>query len=134
MADLITIGQLSALVEDQYRLLGWYEDHGSELPAFDPHFPEHNEAEVEIEGEAWRVTVVRSGWEFRHRSACRTVLLHHGHPSPLDFHPLTLLRFVQSLDAACTITDIVVDNWLVKFVRAGRLACSKHKPGYYTFG
>jgi ACR3 family arsenite transporter len=31
------------------------------------------------------------------------------------------------------LNDMVIDNWILKFVIAGRLAKSRHKPGYYTF-
>lgn len=134
MADLISIGQLSALVEDQYRLLGWLEDHEAEVAAFDPIFPEHNQHEAVIGGEPWSITTTRTGWECCHRDAGRTVLLERGHPSPFDFHPGALLRFLLSTDETSRITDIVVDNWILKFVCAGRLATSRHRPGYYTFG
>ncbi len=133
MADLISIGQLSALIEDQYSLLGYLEDHRDELPAYDSIFLDHNQVEVSVAGEAWSITVMRSWWECCHRGAGRTVLLHRDHPSPFDFHPGTLLRYIQSLDQASRITDIVIDNWLLKFVLAGRLAQSRHRKGYYTF-
>ncbi len=134
MADLITIGQLSTLIEDQYRLLSWFEDHAAEVPAYDAIFSECNHIGVEIAGDPWSITVTHSGWECCHRQAGRTVVLERNHPSPFDFHPGTLLRFVQSVDSASRITDIVVDNWILKFVRAGRLSTSRHRPGYYTFG
>jgi hypothetical protein len=134
MADLITIGQLSALVEDQYRLLGWFEDNEAQVPVYDGIFTDRNHIGVEIAGEAWSITTTHSGWECCHRQAGRTVLLERGHPSPFDFSPGALLRFVQSQDADTRITDIVVDNWILKFVRAGRLSTSRHRKGYYTFG
>lgn len=134
MADLISITQLSALVEDQYRLLGWLEDNAAAVPAYDPVFPERNQVEAAIAGEAWSITVTRTGLECCHRGAGRTVLLERDHPSPFDFRPGDLLRFVQSLDETSRITDVVVDNWILRFVLAGRLAKSRHRPGYYTFG
>lgn len=134
MADLITITQLSALIEDQYRLLGWLEDNRASLPAYDTVFPERNQVAVSIAGEPWSITVTRGGLECCHREAGRTVLLANDHPSPFDFHPGALLRFVQSLDEATRITDIVVDNWILRFVLAGRLSKSRHRPGYYTCG
>lgn len=134
MADLITITQLSALIEDQYRLLGWLEDHRDQVPAYDAVFAERNQVAVAIAGEPWSITVTRTGLECCHRGAGRTVLLANDHASPFDFHPGTLLRFVQSLDEATRITDIVVDNWILRFVLAGRLSKSRHRPGYYTFG
>lgn len=133
MADLISIVQLSALIEDQYSLLGYLEDRREEIPAFDSIFPERNQVEISVAGEVWSITVLRTSWECCHRQAGRTVLLHGDHPSPFDFHPATLLRYVQSLDQASRINDIVIDNWLLKFVRAGRLTVSRHRPGYYTF-
>lgn len=134
MPDLITIAQLGALIEDQYRLLGWIEDNPEAVPAYDPVFPERNQIVVSIGGEAWTLTVMRDGLECCHRGAGRTVLLERGHPSPFDFRPGALLRFVQSLDEATRITDVVVDNWILRFVLAGRLAQSRHRQGYYTFG
>lgn len=134
MADLITITQLSALIEDQYRLLGWLEDHRDEVPDYDAVFPERNQIGISIAGEPWSITVTRTGLECCHRDAGRTVLLANDHPSPFDFHPGTLLRFVQSLDEATRITDIVIDNWILRFVLAGRLSKSQHRPGYFTFG
>lgn len=133
MADLVSIGQLSALIEDQYRLLGWIEDHREGLPAYDPIFPERNQVEADIAGERWSVTATRDGWECCHREAGRTVLLQADHPSPFEFRPGALLRFVLSLDQDSRLTDIVIDNWILKFVLAGRLASSRHRPGYYTF-
>ena len=133
MADLVTIAQLSALIEDQYRLLGYLEDNREQVPAFDPVFPERNEIRFDLAGEPWSLTVTRSCWECCHRDAGRTVLLHSDHPSPFDFHPSTLLRFVLSLDNDSRLNDMVIDNWILKFVIAGRLAKSRHKPGYYTF-
>jgi hypothetical protein len=134
MADLITIGQLSALIEDQYRLLGWLEDNAETLPPFDTVFPERNQVEVQIGGEPWSITVQRSGWECCHRQAGRTVLLSRDHPSPFDFQPATLLRYVLSIHEDSRLTDVVVDNWILKFVCAGRLSISRHRPGYYTCG
>jgi hypothetical protein len=133
MADLITISQLSALVEDQYRLLSFLEDHREAVPTFDPVFPDRNEAYLDIDGSAWSVTAVRGGWEFCHRGSGRTVELAEGHPSPFDFRPAALLRFVQSTDADSRLTDIVIDNWILRYVLAGRLSASRHRPGYYTF-
>jgi hypothetical protein len=133
MGDLVTIAQLSALVEDQYRLLGWLEDNGDGIPAYDPVFEERNIVEARIGGEPWSITVQRAGLECCQRDAGRTVLLERDHPSPFDFRPLQLLRFVQSVDADTRITDIVIDNWILKLVRAGRLAPSRHRSGYFTF-
>ena len=96
MADLVTIGQLSALIEDQYRLLGHLEDHRDQVPAYDPIFPERNQIELSIAGEAWSLTVTRDCWECCHRGSGRTVLLHPDHPSPFDFQPGALLHFVLS--------------------------------------
>jgi hypothetical protein len=134
MADLVTIGQLSALVEDQFRLLGYLEDNRDQVPAFDPIFPDKNQIEIKVAGEPWSITVTRTGWECCHREAGRTVLLDPEHPSPFDFHPDGLLRFVLSLDQDSRLNDIVIDNWILKFVLAGRLTKSRHRPGYYTFG
>lgn len=134
MPDLITIAQLSALIEDQYRLLGWMEDNPQAVPDYDPVFPERGQVEARVGGEAWSLTATREGLECCHRDAGRTVLLERDHPSPFDFRPGALLRFVQSLDEATRITDVVVDNWILRFVLAGRLAQSRHRPGYYTFG
>ena len=133
MADLISIGQLSALIEDQYRLLGYFEEHREQLPAFDPIFPDNNQIEIRLGGEPWSITASRSHWECCHRDAGRTVLLQRDHPSPFDFHPSALLRFVLSLDEGSLLNEIVLDNWLLKFVRAGRLTTSRHRDGYYTF-
>jgi len=66
------------------------------------------------------------GWQDRRAGAQSSIAVR--------LHPGTLLRFVQSVDSASRITDIVVDNWILKFVRAGRLSTSRHRPGYYTFG
>ena len=133
MADLVTITQLSALVEDQFRLLGYLEDNRERVPAYDPVFPERNQIEISIAGEPWSLTVLRTHWECCHRDAGRTVLLHPDHPSPFDFQPAALLRYVLSIDQDSRLNDIVIDNWILKFVRAGRLAASRHKPGYFTF-
>jgi len=61
MADLITITQLSALIEDQYRLLGWLEDNREQIPAYDTVFAERNQIGVTVAGEAWSITVTRTG-------------------------------------------------------------------------
>lgn len=132
MADMITIGQISALIEDQYLLLGFIEDHGHRLPRFDPVIPENNQVDLDISGEAWSVTATRTGWEFCHRHARRTVLMRPDHPSPLVFHPTALLRYVLSIDEASQLTDLVLDNWILKLTRAGRLATSSHHVGYYA--
>lgn len=134
MADLVTIRQLSALVEDQFRLLAWIEDNAAAIPAYDAVFAERNIVAAEIGGEPWSITVTRTHRECCHRQAGRTVLLAADHPSPFDFQPLALLRYVQSLDADSRLTDIVIDNWILKFVLAGRLHRSRHREGYYTFG
>jgi hypothetical protein len=132
MADLVSIGQLSILIEDQYRLLGFFEEHRDQLPAFDPVFPERNQIEVRIGGEPWSITATRTCWECCHRDAGRTVVLRDDHPSPFDFHPRALLRFVLSLDEHSQLNEIILDNWILKFVRAGRLIASRHREGYYT--
>ncbi len=134
MADLVTIGQLSGLVEDQFRLLSHLEDNPGLVPPYDPIFPERNQVECRIAGEPWSITVTRTCWECCHREAGRTVVLHSDHPSPFDFQPGALLRYVLSLDADSRLNDMVIDNWILKFVIAGRLAKSRHKLGYYTFG
>lgn len=133
MADLVTIQQLSALVEDQYRLLAYLEESGDVLPSFDPIFPEKNHVEVEIQGERWSIDVTRTWLECCHRDQGRTVLLKPDHPSPFDFHPKALLRYVQSLDGSSQLNEIVVDNWILGFLRRGRLAASRHRDGYFTF-
>lgn len=133
MADLITINQLSSLVEDQCRLLGFLEDHPGLIPPFDPIFPDRNQIEVEIGAESWSITVTRTWWECCHRQAGRTVLLRNDHRSPFDFHPNALLRYVLSLDEHSRLTDIVLDNWLLNLLRRGRLTTSPHQEGYYTF-
>ncbi len=132
MADLVSIGQLSILMEDQYRLLGYVEEHRDQLPVFDPIFPDRNHSEALIGGEPWSITATRTGWECCHRDAGRTVLLRGDHPSPFDFHPSALLRFVLSLDEGSQLNEIILDNWILKFVRAGRLTVSRHREGYYT--
>ena len=134
MADLVTIGQLSALVQDQFQLLGYIEDNRERIPAYDPIFPDHNQVELALAGEPWSITVTRSYWECCHRNAGRSVLLHSDHPSPFDFQPYALLHYVQSIDQNSRLNDLVIDNWILKFVIAGRLAKSRHKAGYYTFG
>ncbi len=133
MADLVSIQQLSALVEDQYRLLSWLEDNPGQVPPFDPIFPERNQVEISLGGEPWSISVMRTHWECCHRQAGRTVLLHTDHPSPFDFQPSALLHYVLSLDRDSRLNDMVIDNWILRFVLAGRLAKSRHKPGYYTF-
>jgi hypothetical protein len=133
MADLITIGQLSALIEDQYRLLGFIEDAAEHLPTFDPIDPERNQRQLTVGGEPWSVTAMRSSWEFCHQNERRTVMLHGDHPSPFEFHPSTLLRYVLSLDERSQLTDVVIDNWILKLIRAGRLSSSRHRAGYYAF-
>jgi hypothetical protein len=133
MADLITIGQLSALIEDQYRLMGVIEDEGDRLPKFDPICPERNQVELTVSGEPWSVTATRTCWEFCHQDARRTVMLQGDHPSPFEFHPSALLRYVLSLDETSQLTDVVMDNWILKLIRAGRLSVSPHRTGYYTF-
>ena len=133
MADLVTIQQLSALIEDQYRLLGHLEDHRAELPAFDPVFPERNQVAVSLAGEPWSITVARTGLECCQRDQGRSVLLAHDHPSPFDFQPASLLHYVLSLDQDSRLSDIVIDNWILKLVLAKRLAKSRHREGYYTF-
>lgn len=133
MADLVTIQQLSALVEDQYRLLAYLEDASDRLPAFDPIFPDRNRIDVEIQGERWSIDVTRNWLECCHRDQGRTVLLKRDHPSPFDFHPTALLRYVQSLDDSSLLNEIVIDNWILGFVRRGRLATSRHRDGYFTF-
>jgi hypothetical protein len=134
VADLISIGHLSALVEDQYCLLGFFEDHRDQVPTFDAVDPERNQVEVRIGGEPWSITAMRAWWECCHREAGRTVLILPDQPSPFDIHPNALLRFVRSVDEATQLNEIVVDNWILKFVRAGRLTASRHRDGYYTFG
>jgi hypothetical protein len=133
MADLVTIGQLSALVEDQYRLMAFLEDHAEQVPAFDAVFDDRNETTVEIGGDPWSITVGRTRLSCTHRASGRTVLLERDHPSPFDFAPRGLLHFVRSLDGDSRLTDIVVDNWVTRFVIAGRLTRSRHREGYYTF-
>jgi hypothetical protein len=132
MADVVSIAQLSGLIEDQYRLLGFIERHRDLLPVFDPIFPERNQIEVRIDDEPWSITATRATWEFCHRDAGRTVVLRDDHPSPFDFHPSALLRFVLSLDEHSQVNEIVMDNWILKFIRAGRLMASRHRDGYYT--
>jgi hypothetical protein len=133
VADLISIGHLSALIEDQYCLLGFFEDHREHIPTFDPIDPDRNHAEVDIGAERWSITAMRSWWECCHRGAGRMVLLQADHPSPFDIHPNALLRFVRSVDESSSLNEIVIDNWILKFVRAGRLTASRHREGYYTF-
>lgn len=133
MADLVTIGQLGALIEDQYRLLAFLEDHPGVVPPFDPIFPERNQIDIEVHGEPWSITVTRSWWECCHRNAGRTVLLRSDHPSPFDFHPNALLRFVRSIDATSQLNEIVIDNWVLALLRRGRLSASRHRDGYFTF-
>jgi hypothetical protein len=134
VGDLISIEHISALVEDQYRLLGFFEDHQDQIPAFDPIAPERNQIEVAIAGERWSITAMRSWWECCHRDAGRTVLIQADQASPFDIHPNALLRFVLSVDEGSRLNEIVIDNWILKFVRAGRLSASRHREGYYTFG
>jgi hypothetical protein len=133
VTDLISIGHLSALVEDQYCLLGFFEDHRERLPPYDPIAPERNQIEVELGGATWTITAMRGWWECCHREARRTVVLEADHPSPFDIHPRSLLRFVLSVDERSQLNEIVLDNWILKFVRAGRLTASRHREGYYTF-
>ncbi len=134
MAELVTIGQLSALIEDQYRLLGWLEDNAAAVPPFDPVFPERNQIEFSLGGEPWSLTVLRhGGYECVHRDQGRLVILRGDHPSPFDFQPSGLLRFVLSLDPASQLNEIIAENWILKCIRAGRLTTSRHRPGYYTF-
>ncbi len=134
MAELITIAQLSALIEDQYLLLGFLEDAQPRLPAYDPIALERNEIEVAIRGERWSITATRADWEWCHRDAGRTVVLRSDHPSPFDFMPKGLLRYVHSTDETSQLNEVVLDNWLFRLVRAGRLAPSRHRDGYFTFG
>jgi len=134
MADLVTIGQLSALVQDQFQLLGWLEDNADRLPAYDAVFEERNQISATIAGEPWSITVMRTHRECCQRDVGRTVLLAPDHPSPFDFQPAALLHYVLSIEHDSRLTDLVIDNWILKFVLAGRLHKSRHKAGYYTFG
>jgi len=132
MAEMISIELLNALFADQYQLMGFVEDHPGDLPVFDPVDDDRNQVEVIIAGEPWSITASRTGWEFCHAAAGRTVLLSHGHGSPFDFEPRTLLRYVLSVDASSLLNALVLDNWILKLSRAGRLAPSRHRAGYYT--
>jgi hypothetical protein len=132
MSDLVTIDQLSALIGDQYQLMRHVDDHRDQLPAFDAVIPERCQAELQIAGEAWSITAIRTGWECCHRGTRRTVVLRADLPSPFDVHPGTLLRYVLSLDEHSQLNEIIIDNWILKFIRSGRLVASRHQPGYYT--
>jgi hypothetical protein len=132
VADLVNISQLSSLISDQYRLMQHFEEHRDQLPAYDAISPEACLREVRINDEPWSVQAMRTGWECCHRGSGRTVVLRPDLPSPFDFHPSTLLRFVLSLDEHSQLNEIVIDNWILKYVRSGRLVASRHQAGYFS--
>ncbi len=132
MAELVNIGQLSSLISDQYRLMQHVEEHRGTLPEFDAIFPERCQAEATIAGERWSITALRTCWECCHRDSGRTVVLRADLPSPFDFHPTTLLRFVRSLDEQSQLNEMIIDNWILKYVLNGRLVASRHQDGYFS--
>ncbi|MDA3961513.1 MAG: hypothetical protein PF961_12035 [Planctomycetota bacterium] len=131
MSDLITIHHLTALVQDQARLLS--AEPAQDLPSFNPVFPERNEHEFELDDERWSVSVERTSCTYVHRDTGRSVRIQGDHPSPFAFTPRGLHHFVCSLDEDTAITQLVVDNWVVANFRLGRLIAAEDHNGYYTF-
>jgi hypothetical protein len=132
VSDLVHIHQRSSLIGDQYQSMQYVDEHRGQLPVYDPVNLEQCRADAIIAGEPWSITATRTAWECCRRASRRTVVLRADLPSPFDFHPSTLLRFVLSLDEQSQLNEIIIDNWILKFIRSGRLIASHHQPGYYT--
>jgi len=129
---VITPWDLSDLIQHQFQLFGWLDDHPELREAEPALFPEDDHHEMTIAGERWSCSVDRRELAFTQRDTGISVLLHKRQRSPFEFSGRGLLHFLLSRDERSRLNDILVDNWIVKMGSAGKVKPSDYTPDFWS--